>query len=214
MKAIFKSLLAFAVVCSFSANAVNLDTLSDFGRDRSFSAIKTKVLDLVRKKRILTAAKKIALELRKSKMLTRTQKSKLEELMWTLTDSAVNILVKSNDLDQAADFVQKLMVEYPLWSHGKDAFRRVAFLHGMNGKWYRAQKMARRYIKTTTVDAYTPDMLYLLAVSLEQMGHVRQASLTLRRFVQLFPQHENLASAKSKLASLDDQAGLESTKKL
>jgi len=183
MKAIFKSLLAFAVVCSFSANAVNLDTLSDFGRDRSFSAIKTKVLDLVRKKRILTAAKKIALELRKSKMLTRTQKSKLEELMWTLTDSAVNILVKSNDLDQAADFVQKLMVE-------------------------------RRYIKTTTVDAYTPDMLYLLAVSLEQMGHVRQASLTLRRFVQLFPQHENLASAKSKLASLDDQAGLESTKKL
>jgi TolA-binding protein len=122
--------------------------------------------------------------------------------MWSLTDTAVNTLVKSGDLEQAADFVHKLLLEYPLWSHGKDAFRRIAFLHGMAGNWYRAQKMARRYMKTSTADAYTPDMLYLLAVSLEQMGHVRQASLSLQRFVLLFPDHKNLSAAKSKLASL------------
>ncbi len=197
------SLVVFMTASCFAAKAAKAnDLLAPLGSSSSFQTIKVKVLELVRKKRILTAAKKIALELRKSKSLKPSQKQKLEDLMWSLTDTAVNILVKSEDLEQAADFVHKLLVEYPLWSHGKDAFRRVAFLHGMSGNWYRAQKMARRYIKTTTLDEYTPDMLYLLAVSLEQMGHVRQASLTLHRFVHLFPEHQNLESAKSKLATL------------
>jgi tetratricopeptide (TPR) repeat protein len=203
-KTIFKTL-----ALTFLGSTLALSAGHDLVRESvqgSVEAVKAEVMQLVRNKRILTAAKKIAKELKSSKSFSAPQKQKLESLMWSLADTGVNILVKSGDLNKAADFVHKLLLEYPRWSHGKDAFRRVAFLHGMAGNWVRSQKMARSYLKTTTTDEYTPDMLYLLAVSLEQMGHIRQASLTLRRFVQLFPDHENLSSAKSKLADLSSSA--------
>jgi tetratricopeptide (TPR) repeat protein len=203
-----RNLIFLVLIASLSMSATAEDLLwkqKPTKNQVEFDGLIKDVKSKLENQEIMTAHKKLYEAMKWSSNWSNVQRHDLEELFYKVADMVSSNLVRHKSALVAANFVREILIELPHLSYTESLYRKGAYLYGMAGNWVMAKDMTKEYLRKKSLKKYKGDMLYLLAVSLEQLGNQRMSKKAFKRLADHFPKHERSAVASSKVYGTNKQ---------